>query len=186
MPGPVQLTAIEIDDAKVAKLLTDVSSAPTYDTAIDVPNVVELVYELQLKNAILEGDAAVKGVFSKATHATGNLRCRAIPLNILQFMVGATLTASGTTPNQIQTLSIGGNAKGSYFKIVGRAAEAEGLDATGTGLKATVWKAKLTGTLRFALNGEYAMIESGFTAVRTNSDDKLIDIVGEETQTTIS
>lgn len=186
MAGAKQVIAIEIDDCKIAKMTADVSSAPTYDTAIDVPKIGELTAEIQLKTATLEGDAEVSHVYSKATHVTGSIRFRSLPLDAFQVMTGASLTASGTTPNQIQTLSLGNGAKGSYFKIVGRSAEAEGLDATATGLKVTIWKAKLTGAVRYSLTGEYVNMESSYTAVRTNSDKKLMDIVTEETQTTIS
>lgn len=186
MPSANQMVAIEIDDATIAKLTADTTGSPTYATTINVPNIVELTVEAVLKTATLEGDSAVTAVFSKVTHATGTIRFRSVPLDVLEVLIGATLTASGVTPNMQQLLAIAANSKPNYFKLQGRSTQTEGLDAVATGLRTVVYKAKLTGNPRINFNGDYVMIESNFTAVRTNSDGKLIDVIGEETQTVLA
>lgn len=186
MPMAKQLTAIEIDDCKISELTADAGGAPTYATAIKVPNTVDLTVTPQLKTATNEGDAMVTGVYSKVTHVTGTVKFNSVPLDILTTLTGGTLTASGTTPNQTQILAIGAGSLPKCFKIQGRAVGVEGIDAAAAGLRVTVYKARLTGNPNISLNGNYVTFDCAFTAVRTMSDAKLLDITGEETKTVLA
>lgn len=187
MPAAKQVIAIEIDDCKISELTADTGASPTYATAIDVPNIVSMQVQPQLRSATLEGDAVVDSVYSKVTHATGSIQFRSVPMDVLGVMLGASVTQSGTTPNQTTVLAIGENAKGKFFKLQGRAVNVEGIDATAAaGLKAVVYKAKLTGTPQITFNEGFADLTAEYTAVRTRSDRKLFDITVEETQTVIS
>lgn len=185
MPIAKQLVAIEIDDAKISELTADTGGAPTYAAAVDVPNVVEVSVQPQLKTATLDGDAQVTAVFSKVTHLTGSMKFKSVPMDVLTTLYGGTLTTTGTTPNQTQVLALGANAFPKYFKLQGRSAQVEGLDAAAAGLRLSVYKCKLTGNPTFSMSGDYINLQADFTAVRTNSDQKLVDWTVEETKTAL-
>lgn len=173
---------IEIDDCKIAELLTDSGAGPTYGEPIDIPSIMELTAQLQIRSVLREGDAKVSGVYTKVTHATGNLSANAVPLEALSVMVGGTLTDEGTSPDAVKKLRVGGNAKGKYFKIEGRAVQVDGIDGVAAGARIVIYKARLTGSPTLGFNDQWANISAEFTAVATNSDDTILEFIVEETQ----
>lgn len=186
MPAATRAASIDIDDAKIALLTADLSSAPTYAASVDVPNVVELNFQFQMKTALLEGDSVVDAVYSKITHATGTISFRAAALDLDANLLGGTMTQTGTTPNQITTLDILGSSLAQYFKVEGRATHVEGIDGVATGDRVTVWKAKVTTGPTTTRSGDFVITEYGFTAVRARSNNKLVSKVLEETKTALT
>ncbi len=186
MPAAKQAVSIELDDAKIALLTADTTTAPTYSASVDVPNAVELNFQLQMKTATLEGDAVVDAVYSKVTHATGTIRFRAVALDLDANVLGGTVTQTGTTPNQVTTLDILGSSMAAYFKVEGRAAWVEGIDGVAAGDRLTVWKAKVTTGPTTTRSGDFVITEYGFTAVRARSNNKLVSKILEETKTALT
>jgi hypothetical protein len=184
MPAAKQALLIDIDDCKIYPLSTDSSgSAPTYGAAIDIPNIVELTYNDETQSALAKGDAAVKGASLKTTHGKGKAKMTGLPLDVLQAMLGGTVTTAGTTPNQTATWSVSGGAFASYFKLAGRAAVAEGIDATASGAQIIIYKAKLASAPSITFGGsDYATLEFDFVAVQPNGTAGIRDIIIQETK----
>lgn len=173
---------IEIDDCKIAELISDTGTEPTYGEPIDIPSIMELTAQLQIRSVLREGDAKISGVYTKVTHATGNLRANSVPLDALAVMVGGNIADEGTSPDAKKRLKVGGNAKGKYFKIMGRAVQVDGIDGVAAGAQIVIYKARLTGSPTLGFNNEWANISAEFTAVATNSNDMILEFIVEETQ----
>jgi hypothetical protein len=191
MAGTVanQVAFIEIDQVTIEELTagTDVvGGTPAYGPPVRVPDIMELTTNIVIKSTLREGDAKVKGVFAKVTHATGNVKANSVPVDALAIMVGGTVTPTGATPNQVRTWKVTGNAKGKYFRIKGRAVNVEGIDGIAAGAMVVLPKVKITGNLPLGMAQDYANINTEFTAVATESDDTVLDFVIEETQTDLT
>lgn len=187
MPAAKQAVYIEFDDAMIYELQADTSSAPTYATGIDIPNVVELTGELVGRQSLLEGDATVDAHFAKFTHLTGTLRFRSVPLDVYAIITGGTVAQSGTTPDQITEFTISENSMPKSFKIAGRAAYVEGIDGVASGMRIEIYKCKANGNVRVvSLTQEWASFDVPFLAVRARSSKKIMKKVLEETQTALT
>ena len=175
-----------VEDAKIAKLLTDPSGgSATYDTLIDVPGIktVSLTFDLENKelrgdNRRLDSDTTLAGVTVAFSHAK-------LSLNALAVMLGGTNTDSGSTPNQKATFTRLGADALNYFKLEAKTPTA-GVD-TGTGDAHMVfYKLKLaTYELGFA-EEDYQIFSGTAQGVVMLSNDKYFDIVFNETAAAIA
>lgn len=111
-----------VQDAKVAKMLTDVSGgSATYATSVDVPGIKTVTISgsiesktLRGDNALLDRDAVISEVSASVEHAK-------LSLDVLAVMLGGSVVDSGTTPNMVGTYSIVGGStapsKPAYFRL---------------------------------------------------------------------
>lgn len=182
-----QFRAVEVDDAKVYEMTADTGAAPTYASGIDIPAIVELGITEVTATKEWEGDAVVYGAHSKTVKITFDLRCNAVPLDVLAIWSGSTVASAGTTPNQTNTLPLLATDLAKYWKITGRWLGVEGHDdSSGKGLQVSLLKCKMTGGIKYALNGDVASVSGSGTAYATLSTKKMREFVGQETQTTVS
>lgn len=187
MPTAKQFRAVEIDDAKVYEMTADTGAAPTYASGIDIPAMVELSVTEVTGTKEWEGDSVVYGSHSKVLKVTFDLKCNAVPLDVIAIWTGSTLASAGTTPNQTNTLPVLSTDLAKYWKITGRWLGVEGHDdATGKGLQLSLLKCKMTGGLKYAMNGDVASVSGSGTAYATLSSKKIREFVGQETQGTVS
>src|SRR4030042_3205126 len=89
-----------VKDCKIAKLLTDASGAPTYDTSIDVPGIKGVTATLQVEEKVLEGDEAVIDRRTQIKSVEFAVENGVIPLAACAVIFGGTSVVSGTTPNK--------------------------------------------------------------------------------------
>lgn len=168
-----QVAYIEVDQVTVETLIdgTDVvGGTAEYEDPIHIPDIMELTVNLEVRSVRREGDARIKGVYAKVVAATGTIRHNSVPLNALAAMGVGTLQASGSTPNQRNVFTASANKALGYFRLTGRAVHVEGIDGIATGAKLVIPKCKLTGNIPFALNQEWASMNSEFTAVALESE----------------
>jgi hypothetical protein len=130
-----------VSDAKVAKMLTDVSGgAATYSTSIDVPGIksVEISGDIESKelrgdNALMDRDAVISNVSATVEHAK-------LSLDMLSAMLGGTVTDAGTTPNQTSVWDLTATSKPVPFRLEAVSASS---DSIGGQVRFTLHKAIL-------------------------------------------
>lgn len=125
-----------LDDEKVYVLTGD-----TPGTAIDVPGVRALAFNVESDSDELEGDNAVIAVARNPKKVTGSTELGKMNLAALGAFTGNSTTTSGTDPNQIIKLEESSQQATQYIQIVGQAASQ---DATGSAYRVTLYKCLVT------------------------------------------
>lgn len=116
----------ELADAKVFLLSADTAGgSPTYGSPVDIPGVLSLGITPHLITKELRGDSVVLDLYSKADYVDLKLTNAKISLNILDMLMGGTVTPSGTTPNMIETYDFSSADEAEYVKIEGQAVYAD-------------------------------------------------------------
>jgi hypothetical protein len=115
-----------VQQARIAKLLTDPSSAPTtYGTTAPVTGTKSLkvtgtvtTVDLRGDNTVLDSDSLLTGVEVEIDYAK-------LSMDNLATWLGGTVTDSGTTPNQVSSWILPSPATFNYFKLEGRSMTAD-------------------------------------------------------------
>lgn len=100
-----------VTDAKVAKMLTDVSGgSATYSASIDVPGVKTVEISGTVESKELRGDNALLDKDSVLTEVAASVEHAKLSLDVLAVMLGGAVVDSGTTPAQLATWDLVGGS----------------------------------------------------------------------------
>ena len=167
--------------------LSDVKIAPwdgdgTYSAAVDVPSVQMLNVTLQFTSAQLTGDDKITATAARAIGGTATIRWGSISLEVLEVLLGGSLTSSVASPNNVRNYRVGGGGANPYFGIVGRALAEDGQDT-----HVFIPQAKITGDLNIAnlAYGEFSVPEAQITMVADETWG-VLSIVQNETGVAIT
>jgi hypothetical protein len=127
MPAPTKSSFISVHDCKVRQILTDTESATTYGDWVDVPDMLNFTVAHETDTKERRGDGVVKSKRSILTGITVTATASALSLEALVPLIGATLTASGTTPNEKQRLVYSKDSIAKPLEIVAQCLDAENL-----------------------------------------------------------
>jgi len=171
-----------LNDAKVSPLATDLTTAPTYGTAMDCPGVSTLSAQPIMENKENRGDGVILHTTSRMVGMDIEFKVAMLPLAMLPMIQGGTITSGGVTPAGKQTYSLKQTDAGpQYFKIEGVWDPGEvGIGDT----HLSVFKVKCTEPPAVVVNdanGDYGDLTIKGRAVFTLSDKKLYEIVINET-----
>ena len=109
-----------LNDAKVSPLATDLTTAPTYGTAMDCPGVSTLSAQPIMENKENRGDGVILHTTSRMVGMDIEFKVAMLPLAMLPMIQGGTITSGGVTPAGKQTYSLKQTDAGpQYFKIEG-------------------------------------------------------------------
>lgn len=139
-------------DAKIYKLLTDPSGAPTtYGSAVNVPGMksmaVTRVYQskqLRGDNQLLDEEATLQAITLKIAYAKLAFDAEAI-------ITGATVTDSGTTPTQKVTMKVLPTDQIPNWKLEAQCVRA---DSIGGDVHIVAWKCKISANLDMGMAEE--------------------------------
>lgn len=111
--------------------LRDVKIAPwnatgDYGDEVDVPSVQMMGSTLEELFARLEGDDKITATQSLAIAGQVALRFGSVSLDVLEVIIGNTVTSSVASPNQVKQLKITGGDTMPYFGICGQVMAAQG------------------------------------------------------------
>jgi hypothetical protein len=169
-----------ISDAGLYPLTADTTGSLTYGTKVDVVGIRQLTLTPELDQSEIDGDDVTIDSRAKLKKFSGKAKAAKIHLDVLSKLLGSTVTDSGSTPNQLATLTVAAADVIPKFKIAGQGSQVD------TGLAAvtfTAYKCALTGGLELQLQtGDYLVFDFEFDAVfTTNTPSKILDIVFQET-----
>jgi len=167
-----------VTDCKIAQLVDDSGSTPTYDDAIDVPGIQEFEVSFNVESKELTGDdvvldrrTAVKSISVDVTHAK-------ISLEALEVLLGGTLTTSGTSPSRVHMYRQGSSTP-PYFKL---SAQVTQVDEEGADLHFVLWKAKITDFSMGATGDDYKTVSFTAEAIPcAGNTDYFYDLIEHET-----
>lgn len=188
MPLTTDAVLYGLNDAKLAAMTADASSAPTYATALDVPGASNLTLTPIFESKQLTGDGVIIASSGKIVGYDVEFTMAKLPLAMLAVLQGGTVTASGTTPNMKQTYSItGASTPPGYWKIEGALNPGE---VDFADLHVIAYKVKITEAPTVTMNdayGDYATVTVKGKAVVCNGTGKqLVDHVMNESAAAIS
>ena len=172
-------------DAKISKLTADTSGSPTYDTSLDVPGIKSVGMDFELNSVELRGDnkqldsdTTLVGVDLTFEHAK-------LSLDVLGVLLGGTTADTGTTPAQVSTYSRLGTDAFNYFKFEART-PTNGVDTVGGDAHLIVYKCKITDYSLGLAEEDYQTFSGTARGVFPVANDKLFDIVLNETEAAIA
>lgn len=173
-------------DAKMAKMTADPSGgSATYATSIDLPGIKSLEVGGQVNVKELRGDNQQLDVQVTLSNVTATVAHAKISLDALAVMIGSTVTDSGTTPNQIATMTLLGGSTFSYFKLEGKTPTG-GSDSPTGDAHWVLYKCILNSFPSLGLAEEdYRTASFGVNCVPRIADSKILDGVLNETAVTI-
>ncbi len=176
MPISTETKILGINDAKISRITEDSSTALTYDTAIDVPGITSLKVTPSFVEKELKGDEKIIDTYSKLEKIEWSFEGAKLSLDALAVLLGGTVTAAGVTPNETQTYTLKGVDIPSYFKFEGKS------DYTDAGdIHIVLYKCKAS-SVEYTLQGEdYATVTASGKAIATINDDKIKDVIINET-----
>lgn len=108
-------------------------------TQVDLPAATKLSFKERVKSAEGVGDDKLDTVVSVREGIEWELESTGLPLEALALMYGISTSTTGSTPNQVKTLTAAGAVRLPYFKIYGKSL-GEGDDD----VHCIIYKAKVT------------------------------------------
>lgn len=176
-----------VDDAKVSKITADpAGGTTTYATAIDVPGIKSVDLSVDVTTKQLRGDNKLLDADSVLAQATGTFNYAKNNMDMHAVLLGATVSDTGTTPNQIAKLSLLGASRPGLFKFEART-PVSGVDVVGGDDHLVLYKCIISGFGGFGFAEEdYDTFSVPFIAFARLSDDKWIDDVLNETAAAIT
>lgn len=127
-------------DARISKLTADPSGgSPTYAASLDVPGIktVQISGDIDVKE--LRGDNQLLDINSVMTNIQAQITHGKLSLDVLAVMFNSSVVDTGTTPNQVATLDILGNATPQYFRLEAKTPTG-GADTSTGDVHFTLWK----------------------------------------------
>lgn len=176
--------AYAVKDAAVAKLLTDVTTAPTYSSLVDIPGIKKIGLDFDLKNVELRGDNKRLDSDTIMIGCTVTFDHAKVSFDALPVFIGGTTTDSGTTPAQITKFSRLSTDVFPYFRLEG-ATPTSGVDVVGGDLHLAFPKLKVSKYTLGLAEEDYQLFSGEAKGVFAISNDKLFDFVLNETATAI-
>ena len=186
MALPTKVKMMELRDAKIAKLVTDNATAPTYGTSVDLEGMTKITITPKTDSKKLYGDSVLKDIYQKVTEVELDVECSFLTLEALEIAIGGSIASTGVTPNQKTTYSLkGDDASPGYFKIEGQWTYAG--DGIGDA-HVVLYKCKVTDPPVVEVNdasGNFGTMKFKAIAIPASSNDSWYDIVLNETKTDI-
>lgn len=159
-------------------------AATAYGTPVDLPNARTLAFTENEEATELRGDDRVVASHGSGPAVEWELESGGISFEAFKILSGATITESGTTPNQIKSMTKLVTQDRPYFKIEGQAISDSGGD-----FHMVIWKAKATGELGGSLGDQEFFLTSasgiGVGSTVAVDLDKAWTMVQNETVTAI-
>jgi len=186
MPISTQAAVIRLHDAKIAELTADTSAALTYGSLVDLGGIIEMRCTGEFDYRELEGDNQILTSHSFLKAIEIEVQQARIQLDALAVLIGGSVTASGTAPNQKQTYTVLATDQTKFFKIEG---QSKGTDAPGGDVQdchVVFYKCKLSGNVEYTLGADYARVTFRARAIPTINNGKIKEIVFNETATPIA
>lgn len=168
-----------LNDVKVATW----NATDDYGTAVDVPSAQMFGSSLQQVSAQLEGDDQITDTQSSAIGSEVRVRFGSLSLAALEVILGQSISSSGSSPNQVQQIQLGGGDKMPYFGICGKVDATQGSGDT----HVFVAKCKAMGDVSLAQleYGQYAIPELTVQAINDTTYD-IITIIEHETAASVA
>jgi hypothetical protein len=159
------------------------NSTGNYADEVDVPSVQMMGFTLQQVAAQLEGDDSITDSQSSAIGGQIELRFGSISLAALQVILGQAISSSGSSPNRMRQIQVGGGDKMPYFGICGKADASQGAGDT----HVFVAKCKVMGDVSLAQleYGQYAIPSMTVQAVTDETHD-IVTIIEHEAATAVA
>ena len=160
----------DVEDFKVALMLTDTTGAPTYAPVIDVPGIGEVSMDPNIVTAELKGDARVIAKKGRIDKFNFSATYGKLSLDALEVFVGGDVTdAVGSAEWEF-----GGTNSLNNFKAMFRI-----LDADVASVKVTAYKCTVTGgSLLSQSSDNFGQPSIDFEAIPCNSDPTLFLAIG--------
>jgi hypothetical protein len=177
-----------VEDAKIAELTADPSGGTaTYGTLVDVPGIKEVTLSGTVNAKELRGDNSLLDAFSVLQSLTISVSHAKISVDVLNVLLGGTITESGVTPNQKTVWGLAGTDTPNYFKFEAKTPD-NGSDFIGGDAHMLVHKAVVSGLpdIGFA-EEDYRIV--GFDAIASPllaTGRKWLDVVFNETSSAIA
>lgn len=92
----------------------------TGTTQEDLPAALQMDFRPRLNSAEFRGDDRVQAVVSVLEALEFGIQAGGISIDALAIMVGQSVVVTGTTPNEVSTLTLSGGDTMPYFKIYGK------------------------------------------------------------------
>lgn len=158
-----------VRDLKVATL-------PGESTIIDIP-IMTLGFSERIVSSELVADDALAAVAAHVQAVEWSISAGGLPLAAYALVTGRTIAETGSTPNELRTLTGSAGDKMPYFKLYGQSLAEED-----DGMEIVIYKCKITDN---APDGEFTANEfyqAGITGVAIDDGSNgIFDLVGEET-----
>lgn len=167
MPLTGTIKAFGLRDVKIKPLPSG--------TQVDLPNAMTLSFKERLTAGQLRGDDATQAVVAITDALEWEMESGGISLEAFAAMTGRTITATGTTPSQKNTLTANAGDTYPYFLLYGKSV-GDGADD----VHVLIYKAKLTE----AMEGEFADEEFFVTkckGIAITNGTKIYELVQNET-----
>lgn len=148
-------------------------------TAVVLPAALTLSFKESLISGELRGDDAVQAIAAITDKVEWSMEAGGLSFEAIKVMTGRTIAATGTTPNQKNTLTIAAGDNMPYFKIYGKIVNDDLSD-----VHCLLHKCKLTG----GLEGEFKEGEfyvQSCEGVAISNGTKIAELVHNETATTV-
>jgi len=187
MPLTTTVKILELADAKIAPMTADTGTAPSYGTSVDVPGIIKIGIAPKMENKKLYGDNQLLDIWSKVNEVELDVECAQLSLDAMKTIMGGTVTASGTTPNQKQTYSLKGtDASPGYFKIEGQWLYA---DSSVGDVHLVLYKVKVTDPPSYEVegaDGNFGTVKFKGIGIPCVSNGSWYDVIVNETAAPIS
>ena len=175
-----------VEDAKISPLTADPSGGTaTYGAAIDVPGIKSIglgpdITSVQLRgdNRELDSDSTLQAMEVTFEHAK-------LSLDALEVLMGGTTTDAAVTPDQTATFSRVATDAFSYFKLEAKT-PTNGGDDVGGDVHIVLYKCKVTDISFGFAEEDYQTVSVTARAVYRAADEKLFDIVQNESAVAIA
>jgi len=148
-------------------------------TQIDLPAAMTMSFSERLTSGELRGDDSTVAIVATTDAVEWELEAGGISMEAWALMSGRTLTASGTTPAQKNTLLARAGDVYPYFKVYGQS-----VGDTGGDVHVLIYKAKLTGAIEGEFKDEEFFVTK-CTGIAIDDGTKLYEIVQNETKTAV-
>lgn len=155
-----------LDDCKIYPILSDTASEYTVGTGIDVPTVQSINIEFEVDEKELFGDEQVRDMYSKAKKVQWSIECGELDLDVQAALMGGTVTASGSSPNQQQRYGYTLGALNNYVQIAGKISYTDELNDVGD-LHIHILKAKVNKNSFSEASDEYGTVSFGGNGINT-------------------
>lgn len=174
-----------VKDAKIAKITADPSGGTTtLATSIDVPGIKTVTIGGDVNTAELRGDNTRLDYSATLAGVSLEFEYAKLSLDALAAMMGSTVADTGTTPNQIATMSVTNTTLFNYFQFQ---AVAVGADTIGGDVLITIYKAVLSDFPELGFEEEdYKTFKVAAQAMCRLSDGKWFDVALRETTTALT
>ena len=148
-------------------------------TAVVLPAAQTLSFKESLTSGELRGDDATQAVAAYLDEVEWTIEAGGLSFDAIKVLTGRTIAATGTTPNQKNTILARAGDTYPYFKIYGKVINDDGSD-----IHCLIYKAKLTDGLEGEWKDGEFFIQSG-SGIAVDNGTKLYELIHNETATTV-